>query len=106
MTGTLDGLLRAMAVLVELVATGVGNAPLPILLGVAGLAGFTAVGVLALAVRALAASVRTTECTPGGTARERADLRVLVTQSDPDAAGHVRSRAPGRGSWSSLPAAT
>ncbi|TQK20555.1 hypothetical protein FBY40_3092 [Microbacterium sp. SLBN-154] len=59
-----------------------------------------AVWVLAAAAALLVALLLTTaSLAEGGASRtgaERAiDVSVLVAQSDPDAAGHIRSRAPG-----------
>ncbi len=92
-----------MLLLLDLVARLVGapiavlptsGAPLAlVLVGAVGVAGLAAMVVAARVVSTPA--VTGAPSSPFGEA-ERIELPTRIVQSDPDAAGHVRSRAPGR----------
>ena len=92
---------RILAMLGELVVGGGVPLSSVVLLGLLGAA--TTVAIVALARVVLAALVDTAGHEPPVVAK-RADLAGLVAQSDPDADGHVRARAPGQGGRVPFPA--
>jgi hypothetical protein len=72
----------------------IGGAPLALLLvGAVGVAGLAA---LALTARVVSTPTGSGAATGPFCAAERIELPTRIAQSDPDAAGHIRSRAPGR----------
>lgn len=71
------------------------NATLAVLL--LGVVGAAALAVVVLAVRALPALVAADASGAARRLRQTADPGALLSQSDPDAPGRARPRAPGRG---------
>lgn len=71
------------------------NALLAVLL--VGVVGAAAVAVVVLACRALPALVAADASGAARRLRQTADPGLLLSQSDPDAPGRARPRAPGRG---------
>jgi hypothetical protein len=74
---------------------GAGGAPLSAVVLVGLLGAATAVIVLGLS-RVVLTLCGLAGAVPEATLREEAGTRLLVWRRDPDARGHVRSRAPGR----------
>ncbi|GAA4670384.1 DUF6412 domain-containing protein [Frondihabitans cladoniiphilus] len=94
---------RLLATAGEVVSGGLPiGAPALSSLLLVGVLGVASVAVLVAATRILASLVSGVRTLPVADPREDADLRVRVVQSDPDAEGHVRARAPG---WSTPTAA-
>ena len=93
MTAALDLLMRVLASIEVVVLGGGGPVSALVLVGLLGAAtALVAVGV-AQVVLTLCGLTATRPAVP---LREGAETRLLVWNRDPDAAGHVRSRAPGR----------
>ncbi|WP_423923327.1 DUF6412 domain-containing protein [Frigoribacterium sp. 2-23] len=93
MTAALDLLMRLLASIEVVLLGGGGPVSALVLVGLLGAAtALVAVGVLRV-VLTLCGLAGTQPSVP---LRERADTRLLVWNRDPDADGHVRSRAPGR----------
>lgn len=87
-------LFRYLQASVELALAS--NATLAVLL-VVGVVGAAALAVVVLAVRALPALVAADASGAARRLRQTADPGALLSQSDPDAPGRARPRAPGRG---------
>lgn len=86
-------LFRYLQASVELALAS--NATLAVLL--VGVVGAAALAVVVLAVRALPALVAADASGAARRLRQTADPGALLSQSDPDAPGRARPRAPGRG---------
>lgn len=90
----LTALLRFVGAGLELAVAA--NGQLGLLLGLAGVVGAAALVVAVLAVRALPALVAADPSDAATRFRQTADPWRLLSQSDPDAPGRPRPRAPGR----------
>ena len=86
-------LLRLTPAWLELAVAS--NAHLAVLM--LGVVGAAAVAVVVIACRALPALVAADSSGAARRLRQTADPGTLLAQSDPDAAGRARPRAPGRG---------
>ncbi|UOQ88204.1 DUF6412 domain-containing protein [Agromyces endophyticus] len=87
------GLFRYLESSVEVALAS--NATLAVLL--VGVVGAAALAVVVLAVRALPGLVAADASGAARRLRQTADPGTLLSQSDPDAPGRARPRAPGRG---------
>jgi hypothetical protein len=89
-------MIESITALLQLLLAALGAAPLPSGLDAGGMLGIAAV-LVAVAVIAIAltlvAPLFGIRSTPHP--RRAIDVSTLLTQSDPDAAGHPRPRAPG-----------
>jgi len=85
--------LRVIQASLELAVAS--NAQLAVLM--LGVVGAAAVAVVVIACRALPALVAADSSGAARRLRQTADPGTLLAQSDPDAAGRARPRAPGRG---------
>lgn len=86
-------LLRSLQAALELSLAS--NGPLAVLL--LGVVGAAAVAVVVVASRVLPALVAADASGAARRLRQTADPGLLLSQSDPDAPGRARPRAPGRG---------
>ncbi|QAY73106.1 hypothetical protein ET445_06835 [Agromyces protaetiae] len=86
-------LVRALQAYFEL--AGSTNASLSVM--VVGVMGAAAVVVVVMTVRAMPGLVAADASGASSRLRQTADPGLLLSQSDPDAAGRARPRAPGRG---------
>lgn len=89
-------MIETINALLQLMLTALGIAPLPTGLEAGGLLGIAAV-LVAVAVIAVAVMVVAPlfGIRSAPHPRRAIDVSALLTQSDPDAAGHPRPRAPG-----------
>jgi hypothetical protein len=95
----LELLVRVLAPFELALATGLGAGPaasVPVGV-VVGLVGATALLAFVAVARAVLALAGLGTAVPGTALTEAAEVRLLVFARHPDAAGHVRSRAPGQG---------
>lgn len=92
----LTALLRFVAHGLELGAVAAGHTgQLGVLLGIAGVVGVAAIAVIVV-VRAMPALVAADPTRASTRLQQTADPWRLLSQSDPDAPGRARPRAPGR----------
>ncbi|MCU1475629.1 MAG: hypothetical protein JWQ64_322 [Subtercola sp.] len=94
MSEALGLLSRVGADAVSALISSVNGDPLPPAIVFVGFA-FTLAALIAMTVAVRATSARPSQGTTAGhrTPQRNADLRVLISQSNPDAPGHIRARA-------------
>lgn len=87
---------HAISTLIQLLLTALGAVPLPSTLTAGGMLGVAAI-LVAVTVIALALALVTPQwgIRSAPHPRRAIDVSTLLAQSDPDASGHPRPRAPG-----------